>query len=263
MDDKEGAGSWICNQCGAGSGVDLVMKVLNLDFKTAVTTIRGVLGTTTVTKPQKERKVSKEYLRELYVGSNPVKKGDIVSKYLENRGLSVFSDKLRYHPACYEPETKKKMPAMLATYMLPEGLAITIHRTFLTPDGEKAKIESPKKILPALKKMTGGAIRLFEPKDGLIGIAEGIETALAVHELIDIPVWSVVSSALMSSFEPPPGIKSILIFSDRDANFAGQKAAYTLANHLAITRKIHTEVHLPTMEGDFLDELVNVNRKDG
>jgi len=262
MDDREGSGSWICNHCGAGTGVDLVMKVLSVDFKGAVDAVRGVLGTAAITPPPKEKTVSRGLLRKIYTESVPVKAGDVVSRYLKNRGISVVSDRLRYHQACYEPETKTNVPAMLATFMMPEGKAITIHRTFLTPDGKKIRIKSPKKIMPSLDKMTGGAVRLFEPEDGVIGLAEGIETALAAHEISGLPVWSAVSSTLMEGFIPPKGIKAVFIFSDRDKSYAGQRAAFVLANKLVINHKIEANVQMPDRYGDFLDQLVLQNRKE-
>ena len=254
FDNKDGQGTWICNQCGAGDGFALVMKVLNIEFKEAVKEIKRVVGSADVTKPQSEAKISRDLLRKIYTESKPIVDGDPAWKYLTGRGLSVISEKLRYHSACYEPETQNKMPAMLATYSLPDGTAITIHRTFITQDGEKANVQNPKKVLPALRKMTGGAIRLFEPENGVIAVAEGIETALAVYQMSKIPTWSVVSSTLMEKFEPPSGIKTVLIFGDHDKNFTGQRAAYVLANKLTVQNKLRAEVYIPKNTGDYLNE---------
>jgi len=231
------------------------MKVLNIDFKAACVEIKKVMGTAPMEKQQPEVKMTKELMRKIYLESRLSESGDPVSLYLRNRGLSVMSNKLRYHPACYEPETHTKMPTMLATFTLPDSTAITMHRTFLTFHGNKADISSPKKILPPLQKMSGGAIRLFEPIDGVIAVAEGIETALAVYEQTKIATWSVVSSAMMESFEPPAGIKHVFIFGDNDLNYCGAKSAYILANKLVIKNKISAEVLLPKETGDFLDKL--------
>jgi len=255
FDNKDGRGTWICNQCGAGDGIALVMKVLNIDFKEVVEIIKKRIGSVDVSKPQKEKVISTELLRKIYTETKLIITGDPVSNYLKGRGLGVTSGKLRHHPACYEPETHTKMPAMLATYMLQDGTAITMHRTFLTQYGNKANITNPKKVLPALQSMVGGAIRLYEPDNTVIGIAEGIETAMACYELTKIPTWSAVSSALLESFEPPKGIKYVFIFGDNDDNFTGQKAAYKLANRLKVQNKIEVEVHIPKETGDFLDEL--------
>ncbi len=255
FDDKESRGTWICNQCGAGDGFSLVMKSLSLDFKGAIEAIERVIGAAGESKPQPEKRISKELLRRIYVESKPIVAGDPVSLYLKNRGLKVVSARLRYHPECYEPETHTKMPAMLATYTLQDGTAITMHRTFITKEGKKANIENPKKILPALQKMSGGAIRLFELEGKTLNITEGIETALAVREMTDETVWSVASSVLMEQFEPPRTVEKVVIFSDNDVNYSGQKAAYTLANRLIIRNKIIAKVFVPRNPGDFLDEL--------
>jgi len=253
FDDKDGSGSWICNQCGAGFGVDLVIKVLNCDFADAVKAIRKVIGSADISAPQPEAKITPAALNKIYSESRFYSLGDPVDLYLRNRGLTVKYDKLRYHPNCWEPETKSTMPAMLATYQLADSTAITMHRTFLTRHGNKANIENPKKLLPILKPMCGGAIRLFEPENNMIGVAEGIETALAVKQLTNIPCWSTVSSVLMEKFEPPEGIKFVMIMGDRDITFTGEKAAYTLANRLQI-KGFTVEVHIPK-QGDWLDEL--------
>ena len=39
----------------------------------------------------------------------------------------------------------------------------------------------------------GAAVRLFEPTDTL-GLAEGIETAIAAHELFGVPTWAAISA---------------------------------------------------------------------
>lgn len=39
FDDKDGTGSYICGQCGAGTGINLLMKVTGMDFPTAVNSV--------------------------------------------------------------------------------------------------------------------------------------------------------------------------------------------------------------------------------
>ncbi len=43
-DDKGGSGSFFCNNCGAGSGIDLVMKYTGQSVREAYATVAGVLG---------------------------------------------------------------------------------------------------------------------------------------------------------------------------------------------------------------------------
>jgi len=138
---------------------------------------------------------------------------------------------------------------MLAVFSLPDGTAVTMHRTYITTKGEKAQVKKAKKMLPALSGLTGGAIRLFPIIDGSLAIAEGIETAIAVYEDTKIPCWAAYSAAMLAKFEPPPEVKHLAIFSDNDRNYTGQAAAYQLANRIAI-RGIPVEVYVPHKAGD-------------
>lgn len=253
--DKNGTGSYYCSQCKPGDGISLVMKVLKIEFKEACEELEKIIGKVQVIKHQEEQKTSPELLRKIFKASEPVKKGDPAYKYLQNRGLTQIPEMLRYCPLCWEPETKKNQKAMLAIFTLPKNEAVTMHRTYINEDGYKLNIENPKKILPPLKSMTGGAVRLYE-HTGQLGIAEGIETAVAIYESYKIPCWAALSSVLLEGFIPPVGVKELIIFGDNDINFTGQKSAYSLANKLSLQGDIRVEVNIPRQDGtDFLNEL--------
>ena len=109
----------------------------------------------------------------------------------------------------------------------------------------------------------GAAVRLFDPTDKL-GIAEGIETAIAAHELFDVPTWATISSTIIESFSPPAGIRRLVIFADHDRNCAGQKAAFTLAHRLHRDLKLDVEVKIPPEpDSDWLDVLNSSRRRVG
>ena len=57
--------------------------------------------------------------------------------------------------------------------------SVALHRTYLTADGRKADVPSVKKLTGAAGPLAGACIPLHKPARGCIGIAEGIETALA------------------------------------------------------------------------------------
>ncbi|BBI65443.1 hypothetical protein HSBAA_PA_0460 (plasmid) [Vreelandella sulfidaeris] len=83
----------------------------------------------------------------------------------------------------------------------------------------------------------GGAIRLGTATAGVIGVAEGIETSLAIRAATGMPVWPVLSASLMRSFEPPEGVTEVVIWADRDlpdrkGRKAGQDAAEVLQARL-------------------------------
>jgi hypothetical protein len=96
------------------------------------------------------------------------------------------------------------------------GDATGIHRTFLNPDGSKRE-----------RKMLGrqGVIRLSSDAGvtSSLGLAEGVEDALAVLLSGWSPVWAATSAGAIARFPVLPGIEVLTIFADPDD--AGQRAA--------------------------------------
>lgn len=181
---------------------------------------------------------------------------DPVRLYLASRGLYCGSiGELRSHPLLdYWEElddgerTHERWPAMLALVTDDEGRIVTLHRTYLTPEGVKAPVEAPKKLYAGGAR--GGLIRLGEPSD-VLGIAEGIETALSARTLFKIPVWSAVSVGGFQNFtKVPDGVRKVVVFGDNDRSFAGQAGAYALAARLRRDNpSLEIEVEIPKTEG--------------
>lgn len=258
FDDKDGRGTYFCSHCGAGDGVSLVMAAKGWDFRTAAREIERAAGAIPAGgMPKQPGEVEKvDRLRRVWSESKPLQAGDEAMRYLAGRGLSVetIPNCLRLHPALPYFEDGKEVgrfPALLARVVGPDGVGLTLHRTYLQ-NSKKAPVSSPRKLM-AGKPVAGGAIRL-SPTGEWLGIAEGIETALAASALFRCPVWSVVSANGVESFEPPAGVKTLTIFADNDANFTGQAVAYAVARRLS-QMGIACEVAIPPLVGDWLDVL--------
>jgi putative DNA primase/helicase len=252
FDDKEGRGTWFCNQCGAGDGVKLVMNAFSDDYATAMRRIASLVGHAVPAKPGKKSKRNpRRMLNDLWKSSVPLKGDDPVTKYLRSRLLVVPVNDVRFCRSCYESDTKSKMPAMVAMVRNPMGKPVSLHRTYLNGNA-KAKIKSPKKLMPGIEKLAGCAIRLFDAED-TVGVAEGIETAIAARQLFDVPVWATVSSTILESFQPPEGIRRIIVFADNDPNYTGQLAAFKLAKRL-LNKDYIADVEVPD-SGDWADQL--------
>lgn len=54
FDDKEGRGTWFCNQCGHGDGLDLVAQVKNCDLTDAAKQV-AALTLSVSTAPAREK----------------------------------------------------------------------------------------------------------------------------------------------------------------------------------------------------------------
>jgi putative DNA primase/helicase len=147
---------------------------------------------------------------------------------------------------------------MVALVQNVDGKPVSLHRTYLN-GASKADIKSPKKIMPGTETINGAAIRLFPPggmfdKD-VLGVAEGIETAISVSQMFRVATWAVLSASTMLHFRPPKSIRKIMIYGDCDPNFVGQHAAYELAMRL-YNEGLIVDVALPEV-GDWNDVLNN------
>jgi len=233
FDDLEGRGTFFCSHCGAGDGFALLKNVCGLDFKAAAREVERVVGAAPVVKQRSERsEVEKvDAIKRLLRESKPVMRGDPVWKYLDRRiGIESVSPDLRFHPAISH-RSGGKNPAMLAVLRDVAGNGVSLHRTYLTQAGEKAAVDPVRMLMPG-KPIIGASIRLGAVSEEL-GVAEGIETALAAAKRFGMPVWSAVNAGLLEQWLPPSGVERVVVFGDNDRNFVGQSAAYSLAKRLS------------------------------
>jgi putative DNA primase/helicase len=254
--DKMQRGNWICNHCGHGDGFDLLEKVFGWDFLRAKEEIQRVIGTARL-QPVRNEKTEAEIrssMRKTLQEAKTVITGDPVWKYLNQRmGIVDVPRDIRFHPALWHSEAEKKFPAMLAILRYPNGDGASIHRTYLTGEGMKAPVDKVKKLMSGLP-INGSCVRLSDIEP-LVGIAEGIETALAASVHFGFPVWAATSAPVLEKWEPPEGIQEIVICGDNDTSYAGQSAAYNLAKRLK-TKGFEVSVEIPDPEdSDWADTL--------
>lgn len=244
-------GDWICT-CSYGDGFDLMKRLLGIQFKEASKQIRQLCGAVEVCAPIPEMSDEQKLksCKRVWEESRRISKNDPAHRYLTRRGLTVPTNgNLRCHPGLkYKDEDGKVVgtfPVMLARVADPENNSVTLHRTYLTPDGAKAPVAKAKKLMPG-KPVSGAAVRLFDPA-ATMGIAEGVETALAASKLFGVPVWSCISAHGLESWAPPAGVARVMVFGDNDASYTGQASAYVAAKKLRMAG-IEVTVHIPTPE---------------
>lgn len=252
FDNKDGNGTWICNQCGAGTGMDLAKAHLGMEFRDAaneVDRILGNVGDDPKPKPALDGETQRRLLNQLWQSSVPVEPDCPVGWYLTNRvpGWRNCPD-LRFAERAPVPANAGGgvSPAMLAMVRdCKTGNPVTIHRTFLTLAGTKADMPNPRALMPG-DLPEAVAVQLSKAGETL-GIAEGIETALAAQAKFDVPCHAAINAGFLAKWQPPEGVRKVVIFGDCDGNYTGQAAAYTLAHRLS--RKLQVEVRIPGQFG--------------
>lgn len=155
----------------------------------------------------------------LWAKTVPVTDGDPVSLYLRRRGLAGPVPKhLHLHPRLtyWDGGDCGAWPAMIAPLIRPDGVVLALHRTYLTPDGSKAPVPTVKKLTGAAGPLAGACIPLHDPQQGVIGIAEGIETAQAAHLASGLPTVAAYCADNLAAYTWPPSVRRIVVFADAD-----------------------------------------------
>ena len=165
----------------------------------------------------------------LWAKTVSVTDGDPVSMYLRRRGLAgPVPEHLRLHPRLtyWDGGDRGTWPAMIAPLIRPDGVVLALLRTYLTADGSKAPVPTVKKLTGAAGPLAGACIPLHDPQHGVIGIAEGIETAQAAHLASGLSTVAAYCAGNLAAYTWPPGVRRIVVFADADP--AGAAAAQSL-----------------------------------
>ena len=262
IDDKDGTGSWICT-CGSGDGWKLVQQTQGWDFKTAAEYIDNVIGNKRTKddcqpKPQTDTDRLRATVGDKFRKLSPALRNTGAEMYLRNRGIEELPVKnIRFTDSEKTPVGTFECMYSIATDE--RGNPCYLHRTFLK-DGGKAPIERPKRLNSLqsesyLNCAQSVAIRMF-PCSDVLGIAEGIETALSCKQIYKCNTWSTLNAGFMKKFRAPKGVKRLYIFADSDKNGTGLASAFECANKNILSNNDVEEVIVRWCEkGDFNDLL--------
>jgi Toprim domain len=149
--------------------------------------------------------------------------GTPAARYLTRRKLvlpeGVSKRAIRFHPTC--PFGHDRQPAMIGLFRdIESNEPRAIHRTALTPDGDKIGRKM-------LGRKSGAAIKLTADEDVTtsIAIGEGIETTLGGMLLGFVPAWALGDAGGIASFPVLSGVETLTIFVDCDVSGTGQRCA--------------------------------------
>lgn len=161
-------------------------------------------------------------------------KDTVAKRYLRARSITIGSDALRYHARTPlgRGRSMVRRPALLAKVSDDCGL-LAVQRIFLDPQRARRSrdLGNPRRLLG---RPGTGAVRLATP-DTVLGLAEGVETALSAMMLLDIPVWAVLGNERFAHLSIPETVSRIILLPDNDR--AGRRGASAATDSLRFDRR--------------------------
>jgi putative DNA primase/helicase len=209
-------------------------------------------GTPTVRPAQVKHETLSNFGRELWAACRAL--AGEARAYLEHRRCVIppRDGDLRWHPSLKHPPSGTIGPALvgLVTHAV-TAQPLTLHRTWIRADGNKAALDPPRMLLGGHRK-AGGVVRLWadEAVSVGLGVAEGIESALSLAHAYQ-PVWACIDAGNLAAFPVLPGIESLLVAADHDE--AGISAARLCAQRWANAEREVAIAMPPTPKSDLND----------
>ncbi|UXY10063.1 primase-like DNA-binding domain-containing protein [Kosakonia sp. ML.JS2a] len=248
FDDKEGRGTWFCNQCGAGDGLSLVEKALGVTVNEAADRVNAVTSSLPPVAPEviaadtAETEASRREAAALAASIMMKTRPATGNAYLTRKGLADRE--------CLTLTTTHKTGGV--TYRagdvvvpLYDDTGALVNVQLINADGDKRTLKGGQ---------VKGACHIIEGQKQAgkrLWIAEGYATALTVHHLTGENVMVALSSVNLLSLASlarnrhPGG--QIILAADRDLNGDGQTKAAAAAEACAGV------VVLPPVFGDWND----------
>jgi putative DNA primase/helicase len=148
--------------------------------------------------------------------------GTASARYLRSRGITLaLPPTLRHHCGLRHPHDGKKYQGLVGAVQAPDRKITGVHRTFITPAGQKTTHEEVKF---SLGSISGGAIRLAAAAEEM-AIAEGLETSLSYMQISGIATWASLSTSGMRSLILPPLPFARIVHIAADNDQPGQESA--------------------------------------
>lgn len=180
--------------------------------------------------------------------------GSLGDRYLRSRAIVPEGITARFDPRCQcgAGADKAFAPALIVPIEDDTGV-IAIHRTWLALDGrDKADIAEPKRMLgnPGTGAVRWGGI----PADGILRLAEGVEDAASVMNMLGAGqfVWPVLGIERYQAVTVPESVDTVVIYSQHGVEAA--RAIDRAAPHLTANGR-QLIVKPPPHPGDWNDLL--------
>ncbi|EAW4869603.1 DNA primase, partial [Salmonella enterica] len=248
FDDKEGRGTWYCNQCGAGDGLKLVEKVFGVTASEAAGKVNAVTGNLPPVAPEviaaaeaeteADRKAAAALAVRLMEKTRPASG----NAYLTRKGFPALECLMLTAIHKTGGVTFRAGDVVVPLY---DDTGALVNVQLINSDGLKRTLKGG-----AVK----GACHTIEGKKQAgkrLWVAEGYATALTVHHLTGETVMVALSSVNLLSLASLARQKhpacQIVLAADRDLNGNGQSKAAAAAG------ACEGIVALPPVFGDWND----------
>ncbi|MEI4977012.1 DUF927 domain-containing protein [Aeromonas caviae] len=258
LDDKGGRGTWICNQCGSGDGLDLVCRVLSTTPKAAAELLAPLVGVSAAgvdpaererihqqqqAKADQDRKRS-EQQRQKAARRAAAIVGDVargVSPYLTAKGLEWPQATIN---RTLIREGGENFPAGSLVIPLTNEAGELLNVQLIRADGTKRYLHGGQKA-GAFHRIDGGE---------LVAVVEGYATGLSVHQATGASIYCAMDCSNLSAVaqiarRQHPKAR-ILLCGDNDEHTQGNPGK-TKAEQAAAA--IGGLIALPPISGDWND----------
>ncbi len=186
----------------------------------------------------------------LWSAARPIP-GTPAAAYLAGRGIRTDSPELRFHPRTpHGPHPFTRFRAALIAAVRDETGVVAVHRTFI--DLRRGSLASPPEPRCGLGRFGKGAVRLGGTAP-VLGLAEGIETALSATSLFGIPCWATLGTERFRLVTLPAEVARLVLFLDNDA---GGRRAETLARE--VMGHLTIEVRCPSQLGADWNDVLRI-----
>lgn len=262
FDDKEGRGTYYCNQCGSGDGFDLLMKLHGWSFDEAAKKVDSVVGNVDAQAQPFQRVQSEESKRRnLNAVWRNAQQNCVILTYMNSRGIphGVLEGitTMRGSTRLWDSGTGLNHVGLVSLIQDIDGAAVSLHRIYFE-QGKRWK-----KIMPPIGTISGAAIRLGNgdypvTKIRNLSVAEGVESGLAVRHIEGGVVWCGISAHGVRDMRLPSNLKRLRIYADNDRSFTGQAASLERAYRYKVSNpETEVSVYIPVdHETDPLDMMV-------
>lgn len=192
----------------------------------------------------------RDIARGIWSKSTPIY-GTDAETYLRWRAIDqIWPPTLRFAPALRHPEGQRPWPALVGAIQDAGGRICAVQRIFLNPGGAGKPEGITRKM--TLGPMRDGAVRLGRV-GRVLGIAEGIETAMSCRQIYSLPVWAACGAARMHQLHIPDEVEHLIIFGDPGA--PGEAAALRCQQaYRGLVDAVDVEMPPPDI-GDWNDHL--------